>query len=201
MIVYGSNATHLKSDQLRNANCPNCNERGKLTASVFSRHAHVFWIPFFPIGKVGVFECQNCHKGFKKKELNEDGKREYKNFLTDVKIPLWKYSGLGLVALLISWFAYSDSVKDDKVTQFIEKPAMFDTYIFKTESANYSTFKITEIFQDSMYVNYNLYETNKLTGVSDINIKKNYEDIIYVLTNADIKVLHESGDIKDIERN
>ena len=73
MIIFGSRATHLKSEQLQSASCPNCQTKGSLTASIYGRHAHVFWIPFFPMGKTRVFECQNCHKGFKQKELNDDG--------------------------------------------------------------------------------------------------------------------------------
>lgn len=106
MIIYGSSSTHLKSDNLRKVTCPNCQTKDQMTASVFGRHVHIFWIPLFPVGKTGVFECQHCRKGFRKKELSEGGIREYNSFLEDVKTPIWKFSGLGIIALLIIWFSF-----------------------------------------------------------------------------------------------
>jgi len=200
MIIYGSRATHLKTDKLRNVTCPNCQTKDAMTASTFGRHAHVFWIPFFPMGKVGVFECQHCHKGFKKNELGEDGKREYKNFLTDVKTPLWKYSGLALVGLFVAWGFYSDKQKEDKVAKLIESPAMYDKYTFTTETNSYSTFKVVEVFEDSIYVNQNDYEIDRLSSIDEIDKAENYPDDIYVISNAEIKEMHAAGEIKDIER-
>ncbi len=77
---------------------------------------------------------------------------------------------------------------------------MFDKYTFKTETGYFSTFKVVEVFQDSMYINYNNYETDRRTGVDDIDLKKNYSYEIYVLTNKDILSMHNRGDIEDIER-
>ncbi|WP_350288413.1 hypothetical protein [uncultured Croceitalea sp.] len=200
MIIFGHRSTHLKSAQLRNVKCPNCETQDQMTASVYGRHVHIFWIPIFPAGKTGVFECQHCHKGFKKKGLGEDGKLAYKNFKSTVKTPLWKYSGLAIIALLICWGFYASKQKDNRVAELVKQPAMFDKYTFKTETGYFSTFKVVEVFQDSMYINYNNYETDRRTGVDDIDLKKNYSDEIYVLTNKDILSMHNRGDIEDIER-
>lgn len=201
MIIYGSRATHLKSGQLRNVKCPHCETKDTMTASVFGRHAHIFWIPLFPMGKTGVFECQSCHKGFKKKELGEDGKREYKNFLGDVKTPLWKYSGLGVIALLICWGMYSSKQNEEKVADLVENPAMYDIYTFKTESNSYSTFKVREVFQDSMYISQNDYEIDKVSAIYKIDKEENYPDDIYVLTSQEVKDMYTAGEIKDIDRD
>lgn len=200
MIIYGSRATHLKSDKLRNATCPNCQTKGALMASAFGRHAHIFWIPLFPMGKTGVFECQHCHKGFKKKELGDDGKMDYKNFLTDVKTPLWKYSGLGIIALLLCWAFYSNKQDEAKVAELIENPAMYDVYTFQTDTNSYSTFKVVEVFQDSMYISQNDYEIDKLSAVYKIEKEENYPDEIYVVTAEEIKDMYAAGEIKDIDR-
>lgn len=201
MIIFGSRATHLKSEQLQNASCPNCQTKGSLTASIYGRHAHVFWIPFFPMGKTGVFECQNCHKGFKQKELNDDGKIAYKNFKGNVSTPIWKYSGLALVALLVAAGAFSSKMTKDKVAKLVLKPAMYDKYTFKTEADFYSTFKVVEVFQDSMYVNYNDYETDKITGIDEIDTPDNYDKLVYVLTTAEVQAMYDAGNIEDIDRD
>ena len=200
MIIFGSRATHLRSQKMPTASCPNCKTKGSLTASIFSKHAHVFWIPTFPMGRTGVFECQNCHMGFKKKSLGDDAKLEYKNINGTVKTPIWKFSGLALLAILIGFVIYSGKMKDEKVAEYVQNPAMYDTYTFKTESNYYSTFKIVEVFKDSIYVNYNTHETDKLSGVRKIDLKKNYENQIYVLTNAEINSMFDAGHIENIDR-
>lgn len=201
MIIYGSRATHLKSEQLRNAVCPHCENRGQMTASVYSRHAHVFWIPFFPMGKTGVLECQHCHKGFKPKELPEKARMEYKNFSGTVRTPIWKFAGLALVGLFIAWGLYSDKMKTEEIAELVEKPMMFDKYTFKTDAKYYSTFKVAEVFEDSIYINYNEYETDKKSGLHKIDIEANYQDDVFVLSNAELKALHAAGKIEDIERD
>lgn len=200
MIIFGSRATHLRSQQIPTATCPNCKTKGSLIASIFSKHAHIFWIPTFPMGRTGVFECQNCHMGFKKKSLGDDGKLAYKNLNGEVKTPIWKYSGLALFVMLIAFVIYSGKRNDQKVAEYVKNPVMYDTYTFKTESNYYSTFKIAEVFQDSVYVNYNTYETDKLSGVRKIDLKKNYENEVYVLTNAQITMMFNEGYIEDIDR-
>ena len=201
MIIYGYRSTHLKSGHLSNVKCPNCGAQDQMTVSVYGRHVHIFWIPLFPAGKTAVFECQNCHKGFKKKELNEDGKLAYKNFKGTVKTPIWKYSGLAIIVVLIAFAFYSNKQDEAKVATYVKQPAMFDVYTFRTEENYYSTFKIIEVFDDSIYVNYNGLETNKLSGVKDIDKTENYIDsLYYVLTTKDVEYLHESGDLMDIKR-
>jgi len=201
MIVYGYRSTHLKSGHLPSVKCPNCETQNQITTSVYGRHVHIFWIPLFPVGKTAVFECQHCHKGFKKKELHDDGKLAYKNFKTTVKTPIWKYSGLVIIAVLIAFGFYTNKQDEAKVAAFAEQPAMFDVYTFRTENNYYSTFKVLKVFNDSIYVSYNTMETNKRSRVSDIDIPKNYQDsLYYVLTTQHIKTLQESGDLVDIDR-
>lgn len=200
MIVYGHRSTHLKSANLPNVKCPNCETQNKMTASVYGRHVHIFWIPLFPAGKTGIFECQHCHKGFKKKELGDDGKLAYKNFKSTAKTPLWKYSGMGIIAVLICWGIYSSKKNDKKIVEWMNNPAMFDTYTFKTETNYYSTFKVVQVFKDSIYINYNNFETDKSSGINKIDIKKNYSKDIFVMYNSDIDMMHKKGLIKDIER-
>lgn len=201
MIVYGYRSTHLKSGHLPNVKCPCGESKDKMTVSVFGRHVHIFWIPLFPAGKTPVFECQSCHKGFKKKELNDEGRLAYKNFKSTVKTPIWKYSGLAIIAVLIGFGFYSHKQDEAKIATYVEQPAMFDVYTFRTENNYYSTFKVLEVFKDSIYVSYNAMETNKLSGVKDIDLPKNYQDsLYYVLTPQTIKALHDSGDIMNISR-
>ncbi|MFS4469065.1 zinc-ribbon domain-containing protein [Maribacter sp. 2210JD10-5] len=202
MIVYGTRSTHLKSASLPNVRCTNCESQHKMTVSVYGRHVHIFWIPLFPVGKTAIFECQHCHKGFKKSELGNDAQLAYSNFKGSVKTPIWKFSGLAIIALLIVFAGYSNKKDKERIATLVEQPAMYDVYTFRTKQNYYSTFKILEVFKDSIYVNYNKYETNKLSDVKNIDIKANYDNsMYYVLTTNDMETLSTSGDLKDIKRD
>ncbi len=83
----------------------------------------------------------------------------------------------------------------------VDNPAMYDTYTFKTEDHSYSTFKITEVFEDSIYVDQNDYEIDELSEIYKIDKEENYPGDIYVVTKAEIKEMFNDGDIKDIERD
>ena len=201
MIVYGSRSSHLKSEQLRNAVCPNCETMGQMTARVYGSHAYVFWIPFFPIRKSGQLDYQHCHRGFKPEHLDERATTEYNNFRATVKTPLWKFAGIGLAALFIGAGTYSNTMTAQKVHHMVANPVMFDKYTFKTETHYYSTFIVVEVFEDSIYVNYNDYETDKKSSLKDIDLAKNYDKDLYVLTNAELTEMNSSGKIEDIERD
>ncbi|MGB3182247.1 MAG: hypothetical protein WBB45_12705 [Cyclobacteriaceae bacterium] len=90
MLIYGSKATHLKSAQSKTATCDSCGTKGNVNMSVFSRHAHVFWIPVFPIGKTGASQCGHCKHTLTTREMPDDMKSEYKNLSADTSVPFWK---------------------------------------------------------------------------------------------------------------
>jgi len=48
MIIYGFKGTHLCTEALPGAACPACLAPNSLHTSLYSRYAHVYWIPFFP---------------------------------------------------------------------------------------------------------------------------------------------------------
>ncbi len=105
MIIYGSRSVHLKSTQADKITCPNCQTENSLILSVFGKHAHVFWIPLFPIGKKGFSQCQHCKQVLETREMPEQIKTAYKILKKDSKYRVWQYSGLiaFLVLFVIPW--------------------------------------------------------------------------------------------------
>ena len=99
MIIYGSNATNIGEFTLPQAECAHCKERAPQHVSVFGRYAHIFWIPFFPIGTVKVAECNHCKRTLKKKEWSDELRRKYDEQTGEVSRPVWHYAGLAVVLL------------------------------------------------------------------------------------------------------
>jgi len=79
MIIYGSRGKHLHSEETDLIHCLHCQEQRKHTIGRYGRYAHVFWIPFFPLGKKGVSECNHCKITLAPKEMNEQLKLAFQN--------------------------------------------------------------------------------------------------------------------------
>ncbi|MEN8121221.1 MAG: hypothetical protein ABFS35_12775 [Bacteroidota bacterium] len=201
MIVYGWKAAHIKSAQSRTATCPSCGTKGSLIFSVFSKHAHIFWIPLFPIGKTGAAQCQHCNYAMKANEMPDEIKREYNSLKSEKRAPIWQFSGLALIALLIAWGSISKAEEKKTEQDYISNPLSGDIYEFKTDSKNYSTLKVIEITKDSIIVSYNEYETTKMSGISEIDIEANYTDDLYVFSRTQIEDMYKEGTIYDVNRD
>ncbi len=200
MIIYGSKAVHLKTVQSKASTCPSCGTQGSLAISVFRKHAHVFWIPLFPIGKKGISQCQHCKNVLETKEMPEPIKREYENLKNETKGPIWQFAGLGLIAILIAWGNYR-SGEDKKVElEYIKSPQIGDVYEYKTETGSYSTLKVVRISSDSVFVSPNEYEITQMSKLYKIDKSENYSELSYGISKINLNDMYDLGDIFDINR-
>src|SRR6187402_2989521 len=174
MIIYGSKPVHLKSVQSPTLVCPNCAQTGTVVLSAFSKHAHIFWIPVFPIGRMGVSQCQHCKQVLELKAMPHELKREYDILKAETKVPLWQFSGLGVIAVIIAFATYSSGEDKKKEAEYLANPVAGDVYRYKTESKQYSTLKVVSVSADSVFVSPNGYETNKMSGIYEIDKAENY---------------------------
>lgn len=201
MIIYGHRAVHLKTIQPNHLVCPNCGSKGTIQLSVYRRHAHVFWIPFFPIGKKGISQCQHCKHVMEVKEMPEDVRRAYNELKSESRGPIWQFTGLFLLALLFPLGAWFSSQEKKTERSYIQSPQVGDVYEYKIESNRYSTFKVMELKQDSLVVVHNEYETDKASGTNDINKEENYDKgEWYSIPKSSIREMYEKGEIFDVNR-
>lgn len=200
MIIYGSRAVHLKTKQSKTAICPSCGTQGSLVFSVYRKHAHIFWIPLFPIGKKGASQCQHCKNVLKSKEMPEPLRRESDNLKSEAKGPIWQFAGLGLIALLIAFAGYASGKEKELEEEYIKSPQVGDVYEYKTETRSYSTMKIMSVSQDSVFVSPNEYEINKITKLYRIDKPENYSKLSYGISKNELKEMYDSGEILDINR-
>ncbi len=103
MIIYSSKAVYISSKQSTTSICPSCGTQGSLKLFVFRRHAHIFWIPMFPIGKKGMSQCQHCKNVLHTKEMPVSVRKEYDVLKNKAKGPIWQFTGLGMLIIIIIW--------------------------------------------------------------------------------------------------
>jgi hypothetical protein len=101
MIFYGSKGKLLAQAKINGTICQHCHEPAPQNISTFGKYAHIYWIPFFPIGKVGVAECTNCKRTIEKKEFTPQLLSKYKELSHQHKTPLWFFSGpLAIIGIM-----------------------------------------------------------------------------------------------------
>ena len=105
MIFYGSKSSEIGTGKLRNVTCPHCQNNVEMNFSVFGRYSHIYWIPFFPIGKENILECNSCKSTYHLKDLPETIKQKFNQDLerNPIKTPISHFS-LTLTIDLINEF-------------------------------------------------------------------------------------------------
>lgn len=200
MIIFGIKAVHLTTVELKMATCPNCRTQGSMVLSIFRKHAHIFWIPLFPVGKKGVTQCQHCKNVLKTKEMPEFVKREYHNLKDETKGPIWQFAGSGIIIALIIWASYSSGENKKLDLKYIASPVTGDIYEYKIESRVYSTLKVVNVSNDSVFISPNDYEISRKSKIYKIDKPENYSETSYGISRSKLKEMYDSGDIFDVNR-
>lgn len=202
MIFFGTRSSNINNGQIINVDCPNCETNSTMIYSVFEKYAHVYWIPFFPIGRKTVTECNSCKRTFELKELSETIKnkivreKEKSNF----KSPIWMFSGLFVVVGIVLFSIYNSQETEKNIATYIKNPKVGDIYEIQMGLSNYSTMRLDKISKDSIYFTYNDYITDSSTGIDEIDIDKNYTTQKDVTTKKALAEMHKKETILSINR-
>ena len=104
MIIFGLRASNIGSVKVDGSSCSYCENSGTQNITQFGKYFHIFWIPVFPIGKSTFSECVHCKRTIRKKEFSSELKRMYDHSKSEIKRPVWHWTGLILFGLLIAAF-------------------------------------------------------------------------------------------------
>jgi hypothetical protein len=201
MIIYGSRSKELAREVLLDK-CTHCGTSNSIDMHVFQKYAHVFWIPFFPLGKTGVSQCDHCKQVLRLKEMPSSLKESYNIIKAQTKTPLWMFAGLAIVGFFITAGVISEIKKDEKNAQLVLAPKSGDILEVKLNVNSYTIYKIEEVTSDSVFIRLNNYETNKRNRIDDLKKKgeDSYSEDVYGYSKAGLKAMLEKGEIIDIDR-
>ncbi|WP_336518497.1 zinc-ribbon domain-containing protein [Pollutibacter soli] len=198
MIVYGTRSKELSKEHLVDK-CPNCGTHNSVDVYVFQKYAHVFWIPLFPMSKIGVSECSHCKQVVRSKEMSSTLKSNFEEIKSRVKTPIWTFSGLALIAIIITVGFISDKKKDERNAQWILTPQAGDFFEVRTDTRQYTLFKVDQVEGDSVFIRMSSYETNKISGLTDLK-KKEFSEDVFGFAKSELQDMLGKGEIIDIER-
>jgi hypothetical protein len=200
MIIYGTKAT-LIGKETQFEKCTNCGAQNSVELHMFQRYAHIFWIPFFPIGKTGVSQCGQCKQVLKLKEMPDNSLRDaYNRLKKDSKTPVWTFSGLALIAVIIAIGIVNSKQEHAKNAKLVADPKKGDVYELNLGASSYTLYKVDDIVGDTVYIVQNLYETNKPSGLRELKAKPYAEDEVVPYSKAELKDLFEKDKITDVDR-
>ena len=201
MIIYGTNGTHLRTDALPSPACPACGTGNALRTSVFSRYAHIYWIPLFPYTKLAVVQCGACQTTWDSKALPTEVGPAVLALKRRANTPAWTWAGLGLVALLLSGstlYGIQDTHDDDAL---LTAPRAGDIYTVHTDSANmYSLLKVCQVGGNGVELVANDYETPDSHPISALDVPEKYSKEPFVITRLDLQIMRRKGTLIDVDR-
>ena len=201
MIFYGSKATQIGTEALFDK-CSNCGTPNSIEMVVYQRYAHIYWIPFFPIGKTGGTYCSHCKQVLPNKEFSETLKTSFSNLKSASKTPIWTFTGLALAAVLIVWGVSMSKQKDQENAALIVDPRKGDIYEVRLGNKQYTLFKVDKVVGDTVFLFMNEYETNKSSGLADLKRKG---DKVFIqeplpMLKSELKNRLDEGEIIGIDR-
>lgn len=88
MIIYGKSAEKIKALEVLPAPCPTCDSKNSLQGIVLMRYAHIYYIPFFPLGKRVVTVCTQCKASYKSAQLDGQNALAISDLTVKTKTPL-----------------------------------------------------------------------------------------------------------------
>ncbi|RFZ94307.1 hypothetical protein D0C36_01765 [Mucilaginibacter conchicola] len=198
MIIYGTRAKAIKHEFVTEP-CPNCNTPNSIQISVWQKWAHIFWIPFFPIGKTGSSVCAHCRQVLDYRNMPQSLKIAYDNVKADAKLPLWTFSGFGVVAAIVVAIVISDKQTHKRVTGMIPALQKNDLLQIKLKNSAYTLAKVSRVKGDTVFLYLNNYETDQATGIDKLK-SKDYSTKEDTLSVDILKQMDAEERILDIER-
>ncbi|MFZ2284116.1 MAG: hypothetical protein WAV86_09590 [Lutibacter sp.] len=101
MQLFGKKSSELKQETPRKIICLNCLSKNTTKVIVTGIYKHLFHIPFISGGKYGFSVCTNCYHTFELPKMPMAIKLAYFELKETAKTPIWFYSGLIGVKMLV----------------------------------------------------------------------------------------------------
>jgi zinc-ribbon family len=191
LIIFGSKGRVIGQEPVRKHTCENCGKQGDSVMVVTARYFHIYWIPFFPIGKQTVCVCGNCKALKEQNEMSNALTERIQDIKNSVKIPVYHWSGLIIIGLisLNGFFMPSGQSSDPYPMRLTSESRISDaamqegnTFVFRIKK-DYSLRKIKKVEGDSVFF------LSHILLANDINIlKQNNKDAFYEDRNFGLKI-------------
>lgn len=201
MVFFGTSEKEVKSGKISNVICDYCQENVNMYYTITSRYFHLYFVPLFPFKRNTVLACESCETVFISKRFStiQKSKLQRENELKPARNPVWMYSGVLLLTLLIPLAFLQSKKADEKKLEYKNNPMIGDVYFLSLPN-KYTTMKIAAVDKDSVHFIMNDTSVSKFTKVFGINDDNNYTTSFKSYSKKEITWLLEHDSIYSIDR-
>jgi hypothetical protein len=202
MIIYGTNGAHVRTAQLPGVACPGCDTSDTLHLSVFSRYAHIYWIPLFPYSKPTVTQCSHCQQAWEEKTIPSELRNLAQTLKKETRAPLLHWAGLAIVAALIGWGAVAGMWDGRENKSFLAAPRVGDIYTVRAKAGDkdYSLLKVVGVKGPTVDVVSNEFTVNSSHPIEKLNTPDKYNKESFSLSNFELQIMQNKGQLTDVDR-
>ena len=202
MIIYGTKGAHVRTAPLPASNCPACATFGSVKTSIFSRYAHVYFIPFFPFSKAAVTQCDHCQQAWEEKTLPTELHPAVRDIKKSTRFPLWSWAGIAVLVLGLAAASVAGRYHERDRKAWLAAPQAGDVYTVHSpgDSTRYSLLKVVSAKGNTVEVVGNDYETDDSSPVNELNSPEKYGKESQSLTVLDLQIMHNKGQLTDVDR-
>ncbi len=179
--------------------CPNCASNHSVEMEVFQKYVHFFYIPYLPAGKTGVSYCSNCKQSMLDKDMPANLKEAYQQLKAKTKIPIWMFSGLVLMVLLIVYQLNNEQRAQKTLAKQMDQVVAGDVLELKLAKDNFTLYKVYRINADSVLLQANEYQSTTAAGLKDIKDSLYATNLRYI-TKPELKKMAMDGGLVGIEK-
>jgi hypothetical protein len=198
MIIYGTRNKKLESI-FPNNKCAHCNNVNTLEMHIFQKYAHVFWLPFFPLQKHGISQCNHCKQVLTNKQMPPALQEVFNETKKTSKTPIWLYTGAALLIFGIFSIIFSAQQENKRSKAYLLNPKEGDLYEIKKDNNYYTIYKAVMAKGDSVFVQESNYETKSTFNLREIK-DSDYNPTIFILSKKELLQNLENGKLLKVER-
>ena len=202
MILYGTKGAHVRTAPLPGSSCPACTATGSMKASVYSRYAHVYFIPFFPFSKTALTQCDHCQQAWEEKGLPTQLQPAVRELKKSTRFPLWSWAGVAVLVLGLAGASVAGRYHERDRAAWLAAPHVGDIYTIHSpgDSTKYSLLKVLSAKGNTVEVATNEYETTDSSPANELNSPEKYSKESQSLTVLDLQIMHNKGELTDVDR-
>lgn len=161
--------------------CEHCHRTQGLVSFTYPQYIHIFYIPFFSVGKLFRLHCEHCGYDAAFEPLHRVPnhlKNLAKKERHAVKTPWYAFLGLFILFALFIWLVFLDIQanieRNDHTKQYLSHPQVNDLYIIQNTTDNhYTVYKVTDVQNDSLSFISMSYPIDFPGGVKTFGFDKN----------------------------
>ncbi|HEX6426483.1 MAG TPA: hypothetical protein VF008_02310 [Niastella sp.] len=202
MIIFGTRTSSYRKNNAISSQCSHCGNPASIHLQFATRYFHIFWIPIFPIGTIGLSECTHCKKAMYRNEMPPAMQVVYKEARQKSKTPLKFFSGLLLAGVFFVLVVFAVFFDRNNSTAWIQAPRAGDVYEVK-EAEGYTLYKVVGLHDDSVTLVPHQFIVEKSSRLR--KLKREHPDDYdntsqFSIVRKDLKAMYDARTIKKVNR-